>query len=304
MTTEQRRIQKALRQICEKTEGAMYSFSEVLTLLSCHQAKSIKSSGTKYLMKIGNTFKMPIVSMIRCKENKPDLFKFKKVYAKDESVDIKTDRARFTKDDEQRDLDDKTDVVDAYRYGTDFIPIDDHESLRLKAEKCFEVLGFTKSENIKRHNFLSEAVNQIMPDPSSDEDVEEAFVNMVHAMQHEGVYGIVRRVFSVRSSPELACLIPYVTEDEVCLLYMALPFDDDLRKFSLENFTALKKFKPSEKQLELADELIDSMDLVGNNDGSDSEDELYDPHTTFNPHIQRKLAIFFALVFLIINIFS
>ena len=287
MTNEQKRVQKALRDICEKTEGAMYSFGEVLTLLSCYQAKSIKSSGTKYLMKIGENFKMPIVSMIRCKENKPDLFKFKKVYAKDESVNIKTDRARFTKDDEQRDLDDKNDLVDAYRYGTDYIPIDDTEALRLKADKCFDVLGFTKSENINRNQFLSESVNQIMPDPASDDGVEEAFVNMVHAMRHEGVYAIVRRVFSARSSPELACLIPYVTDEEVYLLYMSLPFADDVRNFTFENFSTFKKYQPDEKQLELADQLIDSMDLMQDNGSDNESEELYDPHTTFNPYIQR-----------------
>ncbi len=212
-----------------------------------------------------------------------------KVYAKDESVELKTDRARFTKDDEQRDLDEKTEVVDAYRYGSTYVPIDDADSVKLQAEKCFDLLGFTKSDNVKRHYLLSEGVQQIMPDPASGEEVHEAFTNMVHAMFSEDVYGIVRRVFSCRSSPELACLMPFISQDTTCLLYLALPFEDDVRKFSMENFRAQRKFQPSPKQLQLVDELIEGMDLAGVGEEEDDEEagELYDPHTTFNPFIQR-----------------
>lgn len=263
MSKAQKETFNILKQVCDKTEGAMFSFDEALTLLSTYQSKIIKSTGTKYQMTIGEKFKLPIVSMIKCKENKPELFRFKKVFAKDENVELKTDRARFTKDDEQRDLDDKTDVVDAYRYGSTYVPIDtDSSVLRLQVEKCFSVLGFTKSENVRRYYYLSDAVHQIVPDPSAGDDVEEAFVNMVRAMYAEDVFGLVRKVYSSRSSPELGCLIPYITSEMTCLFYITLPFEDDIRKFTLENFTVNKKFKPSEKQLTIVDELIDSMDLT------------------------------------------
>ena len=65
--------------MCESTEGAMYSFDEVLGLLSTYEAKSVRSVGTKYQMKIGDIFTMPIVMVIMVKQNKPDLFKFKRV---------------------------------------------------------------------------------------------------------------------------------------------------------------------------------------------------------------------------------
>ena len=79
LTLEQQRVQEVLRGVCTASEGALYLFEEVLTLLSSYQAKSVKSSGTKYMLRLGETFKMPIVSVIKCKESKPDLFKFKKV---------------------------------------------------------------------------------------------------------------------------------------------------------------------------------------------------------------------------------
>ena len=50
---------------------------------------------------------------------------------------------------------------------------------------------------------MSDACQQIMPDAAAGQEAEEAFVNMVHSMYLEDVVGLVRRVFSVRSSPEL-----------------------------------------------------------------------------------------------------
>ncbi len=113
-------------------------------------------------------------------------------------------------------------------------------------------------------------------------------------MYLDDVYAIVRRVFSIRSSPELGCLIPVLENGQPCLYYIQIPFEDDVRKFTLDNFNTLKKYKPTEKQLNLIDELIDSMDLAikkelkNSNEGDNEDDEEpYDPHLTFNPYIQR-----------------
>lgn len=286
LTDVQKSNQKALEKIVLGTDGAVYTYEEVLSILSTYEAKSVKSAGTKYEFKIGDSFTIPIISLIKVKESKPDLFKFKKVYAKDESVDLVIEHARFTKDDEQRDLSDKAEIVDAYKYGTSYIPIDNSDKLKYPAEKCFTLLGFTKSDNIKRHYFLGDNVSEIVTDESKcDENIQKAFVAIVEAMYEENVYGIVRKVFSSRSAPELGCLIPFIQKDSTSLLYLELPYEDDLRKFTLENFCANKKFAPNDKQLDLMDNLIDSMDLSQVND--EENEEAYNPHLTFNPYIQR-----------------
>lgn len=249
LTRQQLATQKVLQQICDQTEGAMYSFDEALTLLSHYQAKAIKSVGTKYMLTIGSKLRMPIVSIIKCKESKPELFRFKKVYAKDENVELKTDKARLTMDEEQRDLE-ESELMDGYKYGSKGVPVDmDPENLRLKVEKCFTLLGFTKSSNVKRPHYLGDSLHQIIPDAAAGGDCEAAFVNMVHAMYREDCYAIVRKVFSARSSPEMGCLIPHISADLTCLFYVSLPFDDDLRKYTLENFNAFARFQPSEKQV-------------------------------------------------------
>jgi hypothetical protein len=113
-------------------------------------------------------------------------------------------------------------------------------------------------------------------------------------MYLDGVVGIVRRVFSIRSDPELGCLIPAFRNQQYFLYYVQVPFGDDVRKFTLESFNTIKKFKPTDQQLKLVDDLIDSMDLTKgttqknvNEDEQDEEEEPYDPHSTFNPYIQR-----------------
>lgn len=289
MTIDQKKTLNLLNNLCELAEGCLFSLNETLSLLSTYQAKTIKSTGTKYQMTIGENFTLPIVSMIKCKENKPDIFRFKKVFAKDENVELKIDRARFTKDDEQRDLNDKADTVDAFKYGSTYVPIDSETvTLKLQAEKCFHILGFTKSQNVHKYYFIGDSVNQILPDLNSGPEVEEAFVNMIRAMYEEDVIGIVRKVFNSRSNPEMGCLIPHITKEATSLFYISLPFDEDLKKITLQSFTSLKKFKPSENQLKLMDELIESMDLSKKVDDDDDDDEqAYDPHLVFNPFVQR-----------------
>jgi len=160
-------------------------------------------------MTIGDSFSLPIVSLINTKENKPEIFRQEKIYAKD-GTKTKTDRARFTKDDEQRDLPEKEDVIDAFKYGSTYVPIDNSDVLRLDVQKCFSLIGFTKTERIKRHYFLGEATNEILPDAAAGPEAEEAFVNMVRSMYLQDVYGIVRRVYSARSSPELGECFKYI----------------------------------------------------------------------------------------------
>ncbi|XP_033727252.1 X-ray repair cross-complementing protein 5-like [Pecten maximus] len=67
---------------------------------------------------------------------------------------------------------------------------------------------------------------------------------------------IVRRVYSAASGPKLGCLIPHIKADYECLLYVELPFMEDVRQFTFgslpitkENLsTANNKFAPSGKK--------------------------------------------------------
>lgn len=97
------------------------------------------------------------------------------------------------------------------------------------------------------------------------------------------------------------CLIPCIRNKTLHLYYIQLPFEDDIKSFTLDNFTLNKKFAPTSTQLELVDNLIDSMDLTKpstsgkseqkheeeEEEEDEDESELYDPHTTINPYIQR-----------------
>ena len=85
------------------------------------------------------------------------------------------------------------------------------------------------------------------------------------------------------------------------MYYVQLPFEGDIKSFTLDNFNLIKKFSPTETQPDIVDSLIDNMDLTkpgtsksksdeSKNEDDDEEEEereLYDPHTTINPYIQR-----------------
>ena len=310
LSSEQRETQRLLAELCAATDGGLFSFDEALHFLSTYQTKAVRSAGTKYTLTIGDSLlALPVVSVIKYQENKPQQFRFKRVYARDETAEVKSDRVLFTKDDDQRDLDAKSDLVDAFRYGTTFIPVDNPDLLRLRSEKQFTLLGFTKKRNVPRHYYVGASVNQVMADPKAGEDVHTAFANMVHAMHAEGVYGIVRRVYSCVSDPELACLIPHITADGdgdgVCMYYVALPFDDDLRKYRLENICASRRWAPSEAQMRAIDDLVDSMDLTrpskkanqNDNHEEEEEEELFDPTLVFNPYVFAHFTFLSSTVF-------
>jgi hypothetical protein len=86
--------------------------------------------------------------MCRCcqqvKENKPSIFRLKKVYARDPTCEIKIDRGRYTKDEHDEEID-HDELTDGFRYGTTFVPITKEalDDLKYHSEKCFSIIGFS-----------------------------------------------------------------------------------------------------------------------------------------------------------------
>ena len=74
----------------------------------------------------------------------------KKVYAKDVDKEIRDDRTLHLNDEEETEIDDKDDTVQGHRYGNTLVPFtsEDLDSMKFTAEKCFKVLGITKSTEV------------------------------------------------------------------------------------------------------------------------------------------------------------
>ena len=73
----------------------------------------------------------------------------KKVYARDPTTEIKIDRGRYTKDEQDQEVE-KEELTDGFRYGTTFVPIDKEtlEDMKYQSEKCFSIVGFSDANMV------------------------------------------------------------------------------------------------------------------------------------------------------------
>ncbi|XP_075009037.1 X-ray repair cross-complementing protein 5 isoform X4 [Calonectris borealis] len=72
-----------------------------------------------------------------------------------------------------------------------------------------------------------------------------------------------------------------------CLIYVQLPYMEDLRQYIFSSLKNNKKFVPTADQLSAVDSLIDSTNLVYENDDGETFEDLFKPSKIPNPHFQR-----------------
>ncbi|XP_018408053.1 PREDICTED: X-ray repair cross-complementing protein 5, partial [Nanorana parkeri] len=181
----------------------------------------------------------------------------------------------------------KDDIIQGFRYGSDIIPFSkvDQEQMKYKIEsKCFSVLGFTKSSQIDRTQFMGNQVLKIFA-PKDDDAAAVALSSLIHALDELDMVAIVRYAYDRRSNPQVGVAFPMIKEKYECLAYVQLPYMEDIRHFVFSSLANNKKFKPTDEQLSAVDSLIDSMSLVAD-DGEDVED-LFKPSKIPNPQFQR-----------------
>lgn len=292
-TPQQRAGETLLRHIIENIDGESYTFSEVLPALSCFLSRQVRSAAWKAQLEIGPSLKIPVCLFTRVKEVKAK--SFKNVYAKDADAGIERLRTYHLNDDEETEVE-KSNTADGHRYGSTLVPFseDDKEAMKYKTEKCFKVLGFTKSENVKRYQVMGDST-WICTAEQGDKAAVVALSAIIHALYETNMVAIVRRVYAGNGAVKLGCLIPQIKIKCEYLVYLELPFVEDLRQFTfgslaLDDSSAAvvnKKFIPTEEQLSLIDELIDTMDLSSAGKAEDEKIEALKPKLTFNPHLQR-----------------
>ncbi|XP_016324831.1 LOW QUALITY PROTEIN: X-ray repair cross-complementing protein 5 [Sinocyclocheilus anshuiensis] len=96
---------------------------------------------------------------------------------------------------------------------------------------------------------------------------------------------IVRNAYDRCSNPQVGAAFLCIKEKYECLLYVQLPFMEDLRQFTFPVLDNNKKFTPSESRLSAVDALIDSMMLVEKDDDGESVDVFKVNHIP-NPQFQ------------------
>ncbi|XP_075566335.1 X-ray repair cross-complementing protein 5 isoform X1 [Pelecanus crispus] len=79
----------------------------------------------------------------------------------------------------------------------------------------------------------------------------------------------------------------FAAKDDECLIYVQLPYMEDLRQYVFSSLKSNKKCIPTADQLSAVDSLIDSMNLVYENDDGETFEDLFKPSKIPNPHFQR-----------------
>ncbi|KAM4897448.1 X-ray repair cross-complementing protein 5 [Sylvia borin] len=264
----------------------IYTFSESLERLSMFKKIERKPMPWPCELTIGPNLSIRIVAYKSVTEEK-----VKKLWA---IVDAKTHRKEDVQketvyclnDDDETEVQ-KDDTIQGFRYGSDIVPFskEDEEQMKYKTEgKCFSVLGFARSSQIQRHYYMGNQTLKVFA-AKGDESAAVAFSALVRALDELKVVAVVRYAYDRRCNPQIGVAFPCINDAYECLIYVQLPYMEDLRQYVFSSLKNSKKYTPTVDQLSAVDSLIDSMNLV-HEDGETFED-LFNPSKIPNPHFQR-----------------
>uniref|UniRef100_A0A8C5AV65 X-ray repair cross-complementing protein 5 n=1 Tax=Gadus morhua TaxID=8049 RepID=A0A8C5AV65_GADMO len=264
----------------------VYTFSGAIRKLSMFKNIEKRPMAWPCQLTIGSTVAIRIVGYKAVTDEK-----LKKMWTtvdaqSGQREDVKRETVYCLDDDNETEVQ-KDDTIQGFRYGSDIVPFSkvDQEQMKYKHDgKCFAVLGFAKQNTVHRHQFMGNQAMKVFA-PKDDEHAGVALSSLIRALDELKMVAIVRYTYDRRSNPQVGAAFPCIKRKYECLVYVQLPFMEDLRQFtfpSLEN----KKSKPSESQLSAVDSLIDSMMLV-KEDEMGEEVDLFKVHHLPNPSFQR-----------------
>ncbi|XP_051566597.1 X-ray repair cross-complementing protein 5 [Myxocyprinus asiaticus] len=265
----------------------VYTFSDALEKLSIFKRIDRRPMAWPCQLTIGSSLSIRIVGYKAVTEEK-----VKKTWAvvdaqSHQKDDIKRETVYCLDDDNETEIQ-KDDTIQGFRYGSDIVPFSklDEDQMKYKSDgKCFSVLGFTKQELIHRHQFMGSQVVKVFA-PRDDEHAAVALSALIRALDSLKMAAIVRYAYDRRSNPQVGAAFPCIKKKYECLLYVQLPFMEDLRQFTFPTLENNKKFTPSEGQLSAVDALIDTMMLVEKDEDGDTVDIFKVNHIP-NPQFQR-----------------
>ncbi|KAM6955522.1 X-ray repair cross-complementing protein 5-like [Lycodopsis pacificus] len=264
----------------------IYSFRNAIEQLSMFKRVEKRPMAWPCQLTIGSCLPIRIVGYKAVTEEK-----LKKTWT---TVDAQTNK----KDDVKREtvycLDDdnetevqKDDTIQGFRYGSDIVPFSkvDQEQMKYKHDgKCFAVLGFAKQNSVRRHQFMGTQAIKVFP-AKDDEHAGVALSALIRALDELNMVAIVRYAYDRRSNPQVGAAFPCIKRNYECLIYVQLPFMEDLRQFTFPSLENNKKFTASDTQLSAVDSLIDSM-MLEEDDNGDKKD-MFKVHHIPNPSFQR-----------------
>ncbi|XP_045121022.1 X-ray repair cross-complementing protein 5-like isoform X2 [Portunus trituberculatus] len=273
--------------IVEKVDGMLCSFEDALPQLMFFEKKKQASASWNTTLDIGADFKIAITGKIKVRD--VSLPTWKKTYSGDPSAVINKEVSYHLYDEKQTAVPEE-EVIDGYFYGTTLVPVSDEDmkmAYKSKSPRSMSLLGFTETKNVPH---WIRAGNQVLVVTARDNDdgAAVALSALIQAMVEMDMVAITRRVYSQNLNPRLGALFPEITKDHECLLWIQLPFIQDVERLTFPSLQPrLDKLKQEEK--DAIDSLIDAMDLshVKGEDDDEEEEDILDPTTVLNPQIQH-----------------
>lgn len=295
LSPQQVRGINCMRHILDEVDGEGMSLSEVLPLLSFFETRRRKQVTTfRGPIEIGTSLKINSYAYVKTSEEKPASWKklsaLAETAANRDTMKVEMQRSFHLNDEDQTEVN-KENTAQAFRYGKTLVPMtsDDQKSLKLQTTKGCLVLGFTSQKNIERHHFSRNGCHIFTAQPD-DEHAAVAFSALCHALVEKEMVAIVRYVARGNTDPKVGFLAPHIKSSYESLIFVALPYREDLRQYQFAPLEGGKNKPPTQEQLDAIDCLIDTMGLVKSVivDEEEEKEELYKPKNILNPITQRQ----------------
>nr|XP_058908771.1 X-ray repair cross-complementing protein 5 isoform X1 [Kogia breviceps] len=284
------RLVKEMMMSLEGEDGLeeIYSFSASLRQLCVFKKIETRSVPWPCQLTIGSNLSIKIVAYKSILQEK-----VKKCWTvvdarTQKKEDIQKETVYCLNDDDETEVP-KEDTIQGFRYGSDIIPFSkvDEEQMKYKLEgKCFSVLGFCRSSQVHMKYFMGNQVLKVFA-AKDDEAAAVALSSLIHALDELDMVAIVRYAYGRRTNPQVGVAFPYIRDAYECLMYVQLPFMEDLRQYMFSSLKNNRKCTPTEAQLSAVDALIDSMSLVKKNEEEGTIEDLFPTSKIPNPQFQR-----------------
>ncbi|KAK7067015.1 X-ray repair cross-complementing protein 5 [Halocaridina rubra] len=263
-------------------EGVICSFDDAIPQLLFFHKHSSASGNWNALLNVGPNFQISITGRIKVKHSTPPTWKT--VYAHDETGVIIKETSYHLNDDAQTAVDEE-DVISGYRYGSTIVPVseEDFQELKYSSEspRSLSILGYAPNTNVPPSLQAGDQV-LVITAREGDEVAAVALSSFIQALAELDYVGITRRIYNKNYNPVLGVLYPEITKEYECLIWIPLPFREDVRMYT---FPSLKRTteKLSDDEKNAMDDLISAMNLFGD----DEDDEIMEPTGTLNPELQH-----------------
>ncbi|XP_028337486.1 X-ray repair cross-complementing protein 5 isoform X2 [Physeter macrocephalus] len=284
------RLVKKVMMSLEGEDGLeeIYSFSESLRQLCVFKKIERRSVPWPCQLTIGSNLSIKIVAYKSILQEK-----VKKCWTvvdarTQKKEDIQKETVYCLNDDDETEVP-KEDTIQGFRYGSDIIPFSkvDEEQMKYKLEgKCFSVLGFCRSSQVHMKYFMGNQVLKVFA-TKDDEAAAVALSSLIHALDELDMVAVVRYAYDRRANPQVGVAFPYIRDFYECLVYVQLPFMEDLRQYMFSSLKNNRKCTPTEAQLSAVDALIDSMSLVKKDEEEGTIEDLFPTSKIPNPQFQR-----------------